>query len=50
MFKKRAAFGASTVEIEEEENIPEQDEAYRALRDEQAERIRRMLRGDDKEE
>lgn len=50
VFKKRAAFGASADESEEEENIPEQDEAYRALRDEQAERIRRMLRGDDKEE
>ena len=50
VFKKRAAFGASVEESEEEESTPEQDEAYLALRDEQAERIRRMLRGEDKED
>ena len=50
VFKKRAPFGASADESAEEESTPENDEAYRALRDEQAERIRRMLRGEDKED
>lgn len=49
VFKKRAPFGQARAE-EIEEQAEEESDADRALRDEQAERIRRMLRGKDNED
>ena len=49
VFKKREAFGLAKDELIEEQTEELSDEE-RALRDEQAERIRRMLRGEDKQD
>lgn len=49
VFKKREAFGVAKDERIEEQ-IEELSDEERALRDEQAERIRRMLRGEDKQD
>ena len=49
VFKKREAFGLAKTE-NREERAEELSDEERALRDEQAERIRRMLRGEDKQD